>query len=366
MNGKQGNQVNQYEILKSKMTTTPHNYTRNILLQMLLVVALLAIAAVWQRDVISQIYVENQVNAVGWFVNGGILLLFICGLLQLIKRFIEYRNQEQAINRFKVNVNNNEEPLMGIRQDYMVAERFLVLKSLNKKRASINQNALAATLLASESSRNSFLKFVHNVLILTGVFGTIISLSISLLGASDILQSGGQISNYADGASQSHSAGLGTMIFGMSTALSTTLTAIIAYLFFGYFYIKLTDTQTFLISKIEEVTSTTLMPHLQLDQEAVARDYSESIQSANELIKRLDQSQQIYSDSAYSLEQATNRLSEQILPVSPDQDNQEMLSLVRELIQLQQQTANRNAENMNEVVGLLQRGFRIRSDSRED
>ena len=51
--------------------------------------------------------------------------------------------------------------------------------------------------------------------------------------------------------------------------MSTTLTAIIAYLFFGYFYIKLTDTQTFLISKIEEVTATTLMPHLQLNQDAV-------------------------------------------------------------------------------------------------
>ena len=168
-----------------------HHYTRNILLQMLLVVALLAIACIWQHEVIYQIYVANQINAVGWVVNGGILILFVSGLLALIKRFYEYRTQEQDINRFKTNVNNSDDPLLGIRQDCMVAQRFLTLKSLHRQKANINQGALAATLLASESSRNSFLKFVHNVLILTGVFGTIISLSISLLGASEILQSGG-------------------------------------------------------------------------------------------------------------------------------------------------------------------------------
>ena len=221
-----------------------HNYTRNILLQMLLVLALVAVASIWQREVIFQIYVANQVNAVGWVVNLGIAMLFFSGLAQLIRRFYEYRTQEQAINRFKTNVNNSEEPLAGIRQDSMVAERFLILKNLNRKKANINQGALAATLLASESSRNSFLKFVHNVLILTGVFGTIISLSISLLGASEILQSGGQAATVVGDVKQA--SGLGTMIFGMSTALSTTLTAIFAYLFFGYFYIKLPILRLFL------------------------------------------------------------------------------------------------------------------------
>jgi hypothetical protein len=298
------------------MTTTnsTHNYTRNILVQIILVLTLIAIAIIWQWDIVHQIYFANQVNTVGWAVNGGILLLFGCGLVQLVNRFFEYRSQEQAINRFKSNVNNNEEPLLGIRQDYMVAERFLTLKSLNRRRANINQNALAATLLASESSRNSFLRFVHNVLILTGVFGTIISLSISLLGASDILQSGGQAGGLIGSREAAQVTGLGTMIYGMSTALSTTLTAIIAYLFFGYFYIKLTDTQTFLISKIEEVTATTLLPHLQLNQDAVAIDYSESIQAANELIQKLDQSQQIYANSAGRLELATQKLADTLCP----------------------------------------------------
>ena len=345
--------------------TDAHNYTRTILLQMVLVLALVAIASIWQREVIYQIYVANQVNAVGWVVNLGIVALFFTGLAQLIKRFYEYRTQEQAINRFKTNVNKSEEPLLGIRQDSMVAERFLILKNLNRKKANINQGALAATLLASESSRNSFLKFVHNVLILTGVFGTIISLSISLLGASEILQSGGHVSSIAADAEQA--SGLGTMIFGMSTALSTTLTAIIAYLFFGYFYIKLTDTQTFLISRIEEVTTTTLMPHLQLNQDAVVRDYSDSIQSASALIKRLDQSQKIYADSAAAMESPIETLASKIASSGAAAsesaaESREQLALMKQIIEIQQRTSDQGANDMAAVVSLLERGFRLKSD----
>ncbi len=330
------------------MNATPHNYTRNILLQILLVLGVLVIAGVWQRDLVTQIYFHNQVNAVGWLINGGILLLFVCGLFELIKRFMEYRLQEQAINRLQSNLGAGGEPLMGIPRRLMISERFLTLQTLSLRREAINQNALAATLLASESSRNSFLKFVHNVLILTGVFGTIVSLSISLLGASDILQSSGQI-NILPGGDQESGKGLGTMIFGMSTALSTTLTAILAYLFFGYFYIKLTDTQTFLLSKVEEVTATTLIPHLQGNR-AETLDFSD-IQSAGELIAKLGQSQ----------ERVTQKLNELLESRKmEDQGNQEMLTLIREMIEVQMSTTNRNNENLNEVVTLLQRGFRLR------
>lgn len=302
------------------MTTTnpAYNYTRNILLQMIVVFSLLATVIIWQRHIIYQIYIANQVNTVGWAVNGGIVLLFVCGLVVLVKRFFEYRNQEQAINRLKTNVKINADPIVGINPEYMVAERFLTLQSLNQHRANINQSALAATLMAAESSRNSFLKFVHNILILTGVFGTIISLSISLLGASDILQ----IGSLQSGQEAAQAAGLSTMIYGMSTALSTTMTAIIAYLFFGYFYIKLTDTQTFLISKIEEVTATTLLPHLQLNQDPVIRDYADE----------------------------------------PASDNQVLRTLIGELAEQQQQAAKQNAEHMKEVVTILQRGFRLPPD----
>lgn len=332
-----------------------HHYTRSVLFQMLVVFILLAGVIVWQWEVLLQIYLKNQLNAVGWAINGGISLLFFCGLGVLIGRFFEYRGQEASIIRFLSNIRNNDDPMLGVGRHCMVAERYQTLRDLNRRRANINQSALAATLLAAESSRNSFLKFVHNVLILTGVFGTIVSLSIALLGASDMIQGSGQASE--------QTSGLGTMIFGMSTALSTTMTAIIAYIIFGYFYIKLTDTQTYLISRIEEVTATTLLPHLQLNQDAVVKDYSDSIRSAGELIKRFDQSQQHYEHSVQDLRDATRLLSEQLVNSQNRNDSVSNEELVRVMVRIgeqQQQSATENRELLSKAVHLLQEGFRLR------
>ncbi len=153
------------------------------------------------------------------------------------------------------------------------------------------------------------------------------------------------------------------MIFGMSTALSTTLTAIIAYLFFGYFYIKLTDTQTFLVSKIEEVTATTLLPHLQLNQEVVIKDYSDSILAATALVENLTRSQKAYADSADSLRRAAQELTDQAGRVTDQHGKlEELLPRIHDMIEQQRDTSKHNAENMDEVVSLLRRGFRLRSD----
>ena len=47
------------------------------------------------------------------------------------------------------------------------------------------------------------------------------------------------------------------------TALSTTITAIVCYVFFGYIYQRLPMPRTNLISGIEQVTTTFLMPKFQ-------------------------------------------------------------------------------------------------------
>ncbi len=327
------------------------NFTRTVLLQMLLVFVLIGFAVFWEWEVVNEIYIKNQVNAVGWVINSGIMALFLTGLIALVKRFFGYRRQESSINRFIANIQQNDDPMLGILRNSMVGQRYQTLKNLNRRRANINQNALAATLLASESSRNSFLKFVHNVLILTGVFGTIVSLSIALLGASDLIR----------GVDQSD--GLGTIIYGMSTALSTTMTAIMAYLIFGYFYIKLTDTQTYLISRVEEVTATTLLPHLQLNQDAVVKDYSESIRTAVDLISRFDQTQNQYAAAAQSLQDTLERIETRFAQSSADTVSEELVSALRQLSEDQRTATSENNETLHHMVKLLQQGFRLREDS---
>jgi len=335
-------------------------YTRHVPLQMAAVFVLLTVIVVWQWDVLRQIYLLNQINAIGWAINGSIAALFLCGLGALVWRFWEYRAQEAGMARLIRNLRDDIEPLQGVDRRGMLAERYLTLLELSRRRADINHNALAATLLAAESSRNSFLKFVHNILILTGVFGTIVSLSLSLLGASDMIHGNAQASGQASG--------LGTMIFGMSTALSTTMTAILAYLIFGYFYIKLTDTQTYLISTVEEVTATTLLPHLQPSEQAVEREYSDSMRSAAELIQRLDASQHQYEDSIRALVEATQALSAQLAKSGGDGDAErarldaqaEQAALLARIGEQQMASAEENRELLTRVVGLLQEGFRLR------
>jgi len=350
------------------MTTPTSNapaprFTRNVPLQMAAVFVLLAGIIAWQWDVVRQIYLLNQINALGWAINGSIAALFMCGCGALVWRFWEYRAQEAGMAKLLRNLRDDIEPLHGVDRGGMLAERYLTLLELSQRRADINHNALAATLLAAESSRNSFLKFVHNILILTGVFGTIVSLSLSLLGASDMIHGNAQASGQASG--------LGAMIFGMSTALSTTMTAILAYLIFGYFYIKLTDTQTYLISTVEEVTATTLLPHLQPSEMAAEREYSDSMRNAAELIKRLEASQHQYEDSIRALVEAAQALSARLAQSSDGAERQaqleaqtkaqgEQAALLARIGEQQQASAEENRELLTRVVTLLQEGFRLR------
>lgn len=331
-------------------TKSQPRYTGNILFQMFAVFLLLGITVFWQQDVIYQIYLGNQINAIGWAVNGGIGLLFFLGLMGLLRRFFECRREEISIARFLINIKDRDDPILGVHPKSMMVERYLTLQEFSRQRASINQSALAATLLAAQSSRNSFLKFVHNVLILVGVFGTVVSLSFSLLGASEMISGNAQAN------------GLGVMFFGMSTALSTTMSAILAYLIFGYFYIRLTDVQTWIISQIETVTTTTLLPHLQISQEALVKEYTDSIQTASQLIERLDQSQQQHTDSLQTLQEATRLLSAQLV-ASQKQDtgisSEELLAKLAELGQLQTQSLTESREQLSKVIALLQQGFRL-------
>ncbi len=157
------------------------HFSRNTLLLMLLVAVLFLVAIAWNMEFLRSVYLEHQLTSLGLVVNGAILVLFVLGVLRMITIFLDYSREETALTRFIHNHDLEKDNLLeGVPEHSLVAHRYRTMERLFESATPINQAALASTLLASESTRTSFPKYVNNILILTGVFGTIISLSIAL------------------------------------------------------------------------------------------------------------------------------------------------------------------------------------------
>ncbi len=254
--------------------------SRNTLFRMILLAVAVAAVVIWKIEYINAVYFRDQLTATGWIVNGAILTLFGLGVLKMIVIFLSYSREETAMVRFLKNISTESaDTLKGISKKSIIARRYVTLEKLHAAHTPVNQSALASTLVASESTRNSFPRFISNTLILTGVFGTIVSLSLALIGASDLLENAVNVN------------GMGLVVHGMSTALSTTITAIACYMYFGYFFIKLTDVQTNLISAIEQVTTSHLMPRFQMQTDSVLYEFTGLIRSLQGLVQQMSQSQ---------------------------------------------------------------------------
>ncbi|HID45981.1 MAG TPA: hypothetical protein EYP34_09530 [Chromatiaceae bacterium] len=128
---------------------------------------------------------------------------------------------------------------------------------------------------------------------------------------------------------------MGLVIHGMSTALSTTITAIVCYLFFGYFYLKLTDAQTNLLSAIEQVTTTYLTPLFIVEQETTLYEFTGLVRSLQSLVKQMQVSQKVVTKAEAQLLAAVDEYQDQI-----GESNRDMIT----------------------VIELLRRGFRLRDD----
>jgi uncharacterized membrane protein len=253
------------------------------LLQLIIGFIILAALVLMNFDFLNEFYFANQETMVGIIVNAFILLLFVTGLLSIIRALGYYAAQEKALRRFRKNLTRDiDEPDEGVGKHTIIVERYHRLQELNLSNTAVDQNALAAALVAQESLKTSFPRFINNVLILAGVFGTIIALSIALLGADEMLSNAGAVS------------GMTTVIHGMSTALSTTMTAIFCYVFFHFFYSKLTDIQTNILSQIEDVTQTQLVARHAMTESDVLRNANQLLTTLQSLISEMKETQQEY------------------------------------------------------------------------
>ena len=279
-------------------------------------------------DLIYPFYFENQLTHTGIYINGAILGLLAIGLGNIFYHLLRYRREEAAIADFVNNVESIKTDLMeGLPADSMVVRRQLAMQSIQRSNGEINHGALAAMLNADEATHFGLIRFINNILILTGVFGTIVSLSIALLGASDLLDS----ANASLG-------GMGLVIHGMSTALSTTITAIVSYIVFGYFYTRLNDVQTHCLSGIEQLTTVYLLPRYVKASDDIVHKMSDLIKSVIHATSKLKQTQDTYQDAAVTLQQT---------------------------LAANQQQTDELANELADIKQILREGFRLPSTDKE-
>lgn len=273
-----------------------------IIIQFGVVITAAILLVALNLDLIYPFYFENQLTNTGIVINSAILALFVIGLGNVFYHLLRYRREENAIAGFVNNVESIRPDLMeGLPADSIVVKRQLTMQSIQRANGEINHGALAAMLNADEATHFGLIRFINNILILTGVFGTIVSLSIALLGASDLIDS-------ADASL----GGMGLVIHGMSTALSTTITAIVSYVIFGYFYTRLNDVQTHCLSGIEQLTSIYLLPRYVKSSDDIVHKMSDLIKSVIYATDKLKKTQDTYQEAATTLQQTICTNQQQI------------------------------------------------------
>lgn len=274
--------------------------SKSVFIQLFLVLLVLLLVLIWQKEFFYNLYFSQNQSRIGLVINVAIAVLFALGIIRVCVLLMFYQREIDNINLFSTKLWDNEAVNHSMAKTSMVAQRYDAFLQSKRLKAPVNHSALASVTVAEESSRLGFPKFVNNVLILTGVFGTIVSLSIALLGASNMIGSTTEIG------------GLGTVIQGMSSALSTTMTAIIAFFIFSYFYQCLTDIQTNCISRLEYVTTTQIVPMFHTEPEAMVKDYSDLITSLSEVVSKLKEQHEQFLQTNTGIEKNVAELSARV------------------------------------------------------
>lgn len=275
------------------------NTARSTLFQVALLMLLLAAALFWQKDNIANLYLSGEINPVGWMLNGVIIALFLLGMFRMISLLLSYSREHNVLERLMDGITDGvADPARRLPDDALAVTRYHYVMNMGRRNAPVNHGALASSLSTSEQSRFTLVRFVNSILILLGVFGTVVSLSIALIGASSLLDS-------PEGASK-----MGMIIGGMSSALSTTMTAIVCFVLYAYFYLRLNNARAQLLNGIETMTSTYLMPSITHSEESLIRQVAELTMTLNQSADRLQAAQQSFTAVAEQLSATVQRQSQ--------------------------------------------------------
>ena len=210
---------------------------------------LFAVLLFWQRGVLAEIYWGPLATELGMVVNGVIVALFLAALARIFYLMFAYAGEDRAVDRFEeqLDFGLTEAGIEDLTES-LIVQRYRVLQQGRSELDRPQQATLSAILLNQETTRLGLIRLIQGLLILLGVFGTVASLSLALVGASDLLafpQDGG---------------GINLVVHGMATALSTTMTAIAAYLVLTLVFSRLVASQSGVCQRIELLTLRRLLP----------------------------------------------------------------------------------------------------------
>ena len=222
-------------------------------------------------------------------------------MLRIVTVLFRYISEHQILLKLvELLKENAANPAARIGENSLAAQRYKAVRWVSKQGAPVNQAAMAASTNATENSRLTVIRFVHSTLILAGVFGTVVSLSMALIGAAGLL-------NSPEGVKE-----MGTIISSMSSALSSTVTAIVCFFVFAYFYLRLNDARIQLLSSLEDVTSLYLLPKVTHTEDAMIGQVTELTKALNVAANKLLMVEETFVAAGDRLQQAVSDLQGQV------------------------------------------------------
>ena len=274
---------------------------KNTLIQVVVFLVLAAAVLFYQKSAIASLIASGSISRIGLIINGIIVLLFLAGMIRIVMVLFRYIDEHHAVVKaIKYLKANQPKLLTGISHNYLISRRYNAIRWISKQGALVNQAALASGLNASESAQLTFIRFVHSTLILAGVFGTVVSLSMALVGVSGLL-------NSPEGVKE-----MGTIISSMSSALSSTVTAIICFFIYAYFYLRLNNSRIQLLTDIEEATNLYILPKFSQTGDGLISQVAELSASLNLATERLLSVQNSFNQAGLSLQTAVESLQSQV------------------------------------------------------
>ena len=271
------------------------------LLQMLGILVLLSVVILLNKDWVVQFFHSTGSGQVGLVLDGMILLIFLIGLVRMILLFFGYSREQDYLLRFVKNAKDNApNPAYNLPASSIIASRYQMVQIIARQHAPIPQAALSASLAAHQSAQMTLVRFVHNILIISGVFGTAVSLSMALMSMSGLLDSAENLQK------------IGGVLSGMSNTLSATVIAIICYAIFTYFYMRLMDARTQLLANVEDVTSLYIIPRFKQDVKSLSAEMQALVSEVKNAAEILNRTQNRYLEAGERLQLAADDMHKAI------------------------------------------------------